>query len=118
MFIGDLCNETHQASPSKNGSTYYTPNNKRKTTTENGKAPTAVTDASHGGAAIYGHINLVAEEDDLSVTDGCPPTTTTTTTGQLMMDPLCVVSKKDRNKFCGSLPNHLDNADDEHISGE
>lgn len=24
-----------------------------------------------------------------------------------MMAPLCV-SKKDRNKFCGSLPNHLD----------
>lgn len=135
MFIGDLCNEAQQqATPSKNGpTTYYynTPNNKRKTTTtENGKASTTTTtatvDDAHGGsgsttgggAAIYGHINLVAEEDDLSVADGCSPLppAAAATAGQLMIDPLCVVSKKDRNKFCGSLPNHLDNADDEHIS--
>lgn len=28
-----------------------------------------------------------------------------------IITPLCVVRKKDRNKFCGSLPNNLDSDD-------
>lgn len=79
-----MCNENQ---PTSNGS-HSTPNVKRKT--ENGK-PTA----------IYGHIN---QEENTA--ESCSVNTAT----KLMMAPLCV-SKKDRNKFCGSLPNHLD-ADD------
>lgn len=84
-YIGDLCNENQ---PTSNGS-HSTPNCKRKT--ENGKPTTA----------IYGHIN----QEEITA-ESCSVNTAT----KLMMAPLCV-SKKDRNKFCGSLPNHLD-ADD------
>lgn len=106
-------NENHQAlsSSQQNGATYYTPNNKRKTTTSDDK-PTpadvpssATTNTNNSTTAIYGHINQVSEDEE-NLAESCPVNTAT----KLMMAPLCV-SKKDRNKFCGSLPNHLD-ADD------
>lgn len=94
-FIGDLCNENDEI---PNGSC-NTPNNKRKS--ENGKSN-----------AIYEHHHHHHhhQQHDENTAESCPVNTAT----KLMMAPLCV-SKKDRNKFCGSLPNHLD-ADD--VCGE
>ncbi|KAJ6639981.1 hypothetical protein Bhyg_12729 [Pseudolycoriella hygida] len=89
---GDLCNENDET---PNGSC-NTPNNKRKS--ENGKSN-----------AIYEHHHHHQQHDE-NTAESCPVNTAT----KLMMAPLCV-SKKDRNKFCGSLPNHLD-ADD--VCGE
>lgn len=91
VCAGNLCNENNDTS---NGS-YLTPNNKRKI--EN--------DKKNGAPA---HNNNSHRSDDVTTTaattiDSC---TLSTETVQLMN-----VSRIDRNKFCGSLPNHLD-ADD------
>ncbi|XP_037027621.1 uncharacterized protein LOC119068226 isoform X4 [Bradysia coprophila] len=95
---GDLCNENDEI---PNGSC-NTPNNKRKS--ENGKS-NAIYEHHH-----HHHHHHQQQQHDENTAESCPVNTAT----KLMMAPLCV-SKKDRNKFCGSLPNHLD-ADD--VCGE
>lgn len=80
-----MCNENHDTT---NGS-YNTPNNIRKI--ENGNENEQTNNNNN-------HHRL-----DETTIEICPLSTDTL---QLMG-----VSRKDRNKFCGSLPNHLD-ADD------
>lgn len=95
---GNLCNENNDTS---NGS-YFTPNNKRKIENDKG----------NGGAPAQN--NNGHRSDDVTTTAAAATAATTTIdsctlsteTAQLMN-----VSRIDRNKFCGSLPNHLD-ADD------
>lgn len=99
-----MCNENHQP---QNGS-YYTPNNKRKT--ENGKSKNA-TAAQGNGQNNPADDEVVVDRENTA--ESYPVNMTAT---KLMMAPLCV-SKKDRNKFCGSLPNHLD-ADDDVCCGD
>lgn len=94
---GNLCNENNDTS---NGS-YFTPNNKRKIENdkENGGGP-AQTNNGHRSDDVTTTAAATAAAAATTTIDSC---TLSTETAQLMN-----VSRKDRNKFCGSLPNHLD----------
>ncbi|XP_037905933.1 uncharacterized protein LOC119648308 isoform X3 [Hermetia illucens] len=77
-------------------------------TNSNGILPNKASTLLPGQGANYNvsHANNITNSQNVSET--CP--------GTLIMSPLCAVSKKDRNKFCGSLPNHLDTDDIEKDS--
>lgn len=96
---GNLCNENNDTS---NGS-YFTPNNKRKI--EKNK--------ENGGAPL--HNNNGHRSDDVTTAAAAAATTATILIDSCTLSTetaqLANVSRKDRYKFCGSLPNHLD-ADD------
>lgn len=119
-FAGDLCSDPkHHPSAGldarnhPNGASFCATKHKRRavTTQQNGKstsvaalAPSsaaatttttsAATTIGADKAAIYGHINVAGSEDGIS--EG----------GNVEQGGR--VSRRDRNKFCGSLPNHLD----------
>lgn len=91
VLSGNLCNDTIEP---VNGA-LNTSNNKRKA--ENGKTSVAINQTT----STY-------VEDHDTVDSG--PTITANTSQFVALVPTRV-SKTDRNKFCGSLPNHLDTDD-------
>lgn len=84
--------------------------------TPNGSATTAAVLAAvaNGGtagnlAAIYGHINVADEGDPTNVVDDQDQDAIISLGGSGSDGTKAHgVSRRDRNKFCGSLPNHLD----------
>lgn len=91
MLTGDLCNENQETA---NGS-FNTTNNKHKT--ENGKAKAAINQTA------------VPNASDIDTVDSGPGLAMDTS--QFVATAPARVSKGDRNKFSGSLPNHLDSDD-------